>query len=744
MIKRLLTIALLLPCATAAPWRLRGLVSSGYDTRQIESELSGPGSETIRINAGDFIVPNGVVIDESSEGTQNLAKIATGDRLKFTVDVKLGGRFRLQARISNANNVGAFSVFNSETFEIYGEVNVLPPTGSWEQWATVRVGDAIIPTGIHTVEILIVDGGFNLGWFLLDQVSEDNGAVITGTSPEKLLVPATAFTWAEGLTVDPINGNLGESSSGDYVKYEINIPVLGVYAIRVQVASLHGHGSFVAKNSETQQIYGRVNKIPQTDGWHTWTTVSVENVTFEASLLPFEILVVEGGWNMMNFIIERTSIPAASVNTTNKTDDVHILIPATSLNSSAGVETEAPQIIGNISNTAFMKYNLEVPVTGNYRLDLEVASMNGSGSFLVTNSDTQEIYGSIDSIPATGGWENWTTVSVDDINLENGIVPLEIMVMEGSFNLLFMSLKLNAAANNSASFSTSNSSIDGALGNATSANISSGNSIILATDNVGSDGVVNESPINGTETIGSIDTGDTIDYNISVPSAGSYRLDLGVASPTSEGSLMVINRDTQEVYGQLDSVPKTGDWHTWEKVSVGSVDLPAGIIPLQVVAVVGGWNLNWLSIEPLTEDSNQTSVAASIPTSKFFFPASAYDGMKGIELEPSSEGGENVGHIDVGDWVTYQVDLPSGGNYKVEMRVASHMGLGALDFVNGRTQSVYKTVDVPLTGWWQMYTTISTEMSLPAGSYPLQIRALEAGWNFLWFSLEKMEEGLGV
>ncbi|GAX12023.1 hypothetical protein FisN_8Lh121 [Fistulifera solaris] len=734
MIKRLLTIALLLPVATAIPWRLRGLVSSGYDTRQIDSELSSPGFETITINAGDFIVPDGVVIDESSEGTQNLAKIVTGDRLKFTVDVKVGGRFRLQARISNTDNVGAFSVINSETFEIYGEVNVLPPTGSWEQWATVRVGDANISAGVHTLEILIVNGGFNLGWFSLKQLSEDTAAVSTDTSPDKLLVPATSFTWAEGLTVDPINGNLGESSSGDYVKYEINIPSPGVYAIRVRVASLYGHGSFVAKNSETQQIYGRVNEIPQTDGWHTWTTVSVENVTFEAGLLPFEILVVEGGWNMMNLIIERASTPAASVNTTNTTDDVNILIPATSLNSSAGVETEAPQVIGNISNTAFMKYNLEVPVSGNYRLNLEVASMNGSGSFLVTNSDTQEIYGSIDSIPATGGWESWTTVSVDDIDLESGIVPLEIMVMEGSFNLLFMSLELNEA-----SFASSNSSIGDPSGNTTSANLTSGNSMILATDNVGSDGVVNESPINGTKTMGSIDTGDTIDYNITVPSAGRYRLDLGVASPLSEGSLMVMNRDTQEVYGQLDSVPNTGDWHTWERVSVGYVDLPGGMVPLRVVAVVGGWNLNWLSLEPLTAESNQTSVAASIPTSKFFFPASAFDGMKGIELEPSSEGGDNVGHIDVGDWVTYQVDLPSSGNYKVEMRVASHMGSGALELVHGRTQSVYGTILVPLTGWWQIYTTISTEISLPDGSFPLEIRALEAGWNFLWFSLEKIE-----
>lgn len=114
--------------------------------------------------------------------------------------------------------------------------------------------------------------------------------------------------------------------------------------------------------------------------------------------------------------------------------------------------------------------------------------------------------------------------------------------------------------------------------------------------------------------------------------------------------------------------------------------------------------------------------------------------MNGIELEPSSEGGDNVGSIDVGDWVTYQVDLPSSGNYKVEMRVASHMGMGLLEFVDGRSKSVYGSVDIPLTGWWQIYTTILDELNLPGGTYPLQIRALEAGWNFLWFSLEKIED----
>lgn len=731
-INRLISIILLIPFAIAAP--LQAIVSNSLQTR--ESGLLHPGSE-IFIHASDFVVPGGVVIDESSEGSQNLARITTGDKLSFTVNLSMGGLFRLQARISNAENVGAFVVVHSKTREIYGQVDVLPPTGGWDRWATVRVGDVNIPSGVQTLEILILDGGFNLGWFSFTLMDEATIIVDNDAGPNHFLVAATDFTYSEGITVDPLNGNLGETDPGDIVNYEINIPTLGKYALRMQVASLHGQGSFIALNSDTKHIYGQVDSIPETGGWHIWTTVSMEDISFEPGMVPLEILVVEGGWNMMHFSVELTA--AAVLNTTdldttevNATDAVHFLIPSASFNSSGGVEMEGPQIVGNIGNTAFLKYNLDVPVAGNYRLDLQVASANGSGAFLVADSDTQEIYGSVDSIPATGAWDNWTTVSVDDIHLPSGTVPLEIIIMEGGFNLLFMSLELNYATNNF----LFNDSVSSNTSDRNDTSAGSGAYMIRAADFVSADGVVTEDPFNGTETVGSIDTGDTIDYDIDVSVAGTYRLDLGVASLLAEGSFMVMNRETREVYGQLDPVPATGDWYTWTKVSVGSMDLPAGTVPLRVVAIVGGWNLMWLSLELVTDST--AVVAPSIQSTKFFFPASTYDRMSGIELEPSSEGGENVGNIDAGDWLTYSVDLPESGAYKVEMRVASHVGLGSVEFVDARSQRVYGTLDIPSTGWWQIYTTISDELSLPGGSYSLQIRAREAGWNFLWFSLEKI------
>ena len=34
-------------------------------------------------------------------------------------------------------------------------------------------------------------------------------------------------------------------------------------------------------------------------------------------------------------------------------------------------------------------------------------------------------------------------------------------------------------------------------------------------------------------------------------------------------------------------------------------------------------------------------------------------------------GGQNVGYIDTGDWMSYSVDVPATGGYKISYRIAS-------------------------------------------------------------------------
>ncbi|PIQ21556.1 MAG: hypothetical protein COW65_08355, partial [Cytophagales bacterium CG18_big_fil_WC_8_21_14_2_50_42_9] len=55
--------------------------------------------------------------------------------------------------------------------------------------------------------------------------------------------------------------------------------------------------------------------------------------------------------------------------------------------------------------------------------------------------------------------------------------------------------------------------------------------------------------------------------------------------------------------------------------------------------------------------------------------------------------------------------------------------------VRNSSGSVLKTVDVPVTGGWQTWTTVSTSVALSSGSQTIQVYVTKNGWNFNWFEI---------
>jgi endoglucanase len=111
--------------------------------------------------------------------------------------------------------------------------------------------------------------------------------------------------------------------------------------------------------------------------------------------------------------------------------------------------------------------------------------------------------------------------------------------------------------------------------------------------------------------------------------------------------------------------------------------------------------------------------------------AENYSAMSGIQTETCSEGGLNVGYIESGDWMDYSVNPSSSGSYTINLRVASTGTSGICQIKKGST--VLATVNIPNTGGWQNWTTISTTVSLTSGSQTIRLQATGSGWNInLW------------
>jgi endonuclease/exonuclease/phosphatase family metal-dependent hydrolase len=99
-----------------------------------------------------------------------------------------------------------------------------------------------------------------------------------------------------------------------------------------------------------------------------------------------------------------------------------------------------------------------------------------------------------------------------------------------------------------------------------------------------------------------------------------------------------------------------------------------------------------------------------------------------VDLQSSTDGGNNIGWIADGEWLNYSVNVAAGGNYTVQLRVASPNG-GASMHVGFDTSKVWSSVSVPSTGAWQNWTTVNVPVTLSAGRQVMTLLFDRAGLN---------------
>jgi dienelactone hydrolase len=118
--------------------------------------------------------------------------------------------------------------------------------------------------------------------------------------------------------------------------------------------------------------------------------------------------------------------------------------------------------------------------------------------------------------------------------------------------------------------------------------------------------------------------------------------------------------------------------------------------------------------------------------------AENYSTMSGVEKQTTTDagGGQNVGYLDQGDWMSYSIKTTSAGTYSVTFRVAS-AETGAQCQVKNSSGTVLATITVPNTGAWQVWKDVTASVSLVSGTQTLKLySANAAGWNinYMYFA----------
>ena len=124
--------------------------------------------------------------------------------------------------------------------------------------------------------------------------------------------------------------------------------------------------------------------------------------------------------------------------------------------------------------------------------------------------------------------------------------------------------------------------------------------------------------------------------------------------------------------------------------------------------------------------------------------AEEFSQQTGVELEATNDngGGQNVGFLDAGDVMEYQVNVRYSGDYDVNIRTASEqagsLGMELID-ADGQVTGL-GIFQLPATGGWQTWSTASREVNMDAGIYTLRVTVQEAPFNLNWYEFDYKDE----
>ena len=343
--------------------------------------------------------------------------------------------------------------------------------------------------------------------------------------------------------------------------------------------------------------------------------------------------------------------------------------------------------VGWLASDEWMNYTVNVDVSGVYDVELRVAAGADDGTFHF------EVNGADISQPVvvsnSGGWANWTTVLVEDVILYEGESTFSFYMDQAGFNL---------------------SSFDF---------LYSGISPVDASHEFISAQTVNNNQIEM-----------SVNKPIQAPLAsapGGFEIQINGES-AGFNTIAFDPTNNRTVIFDMDEPLKGTDVI---KISYAGMEVEAE----------DGTSLEAFQLEDVL---NTLDVVHEIPGR---IEAEDFSFQSGVELESTSDagGGENVGYLDAGDILEYQVDVTKAGFYTVDFRTASLDGSGSvlLRLVRENGQVIYVCQsDFEPTGGWQDWATTTETANLDTGSYTLRVQITDAPFNMNWiqFNYDDVEE----
>jgi len=241
--------------------------------------------------------------------------------------------------------------------------------------------------------------------------------------------------------------NVARTRVGEWLKYSVNVAASGTYRLETRVANV-GTGARFQVEVDGVDRTGPI-AVPDTGGWQAWQTVTTAGIPLTAGARVIRVVFVggtsTGGVGNYNWF---RLVESSSSSSTTPYGGTPVSLPGTvqaenfdigaqnvayydtSSGNSGSVYRSTDVDVGPTGDPSsggyyvgwtrageWLKYTVNVTQSRTYTLNVRVANA-GSGARFRVEADGTDLTGPI-SVPNTGAWDAWQTVSVN-VNLSQG------------------------------------------------------------------------------------------------------------------------------------------------------------------------------------------------------------------------------------------------------------------------------------------------------------------------------------
>jgi N-acetylneuraminic acid mutarotase len=364
----------------------------------------------------------------------------------------------------------------------------MPTTGDWQNWTTIATPNIALSAGVHVLTLSIDSGPQGMGNFNYLTLSAAQTRTNSPFNGQAQSIPGTlqfenydlggegaayhdtsaanegGQFRADSVDLGTANDSgggyfLGWTNPGEWEKYTVNVGVTSAYSLTLRVANGGAGGSFHL-SVDGSNVTGSIN-MPGTGGWQNWTTISLPNVSLSAGSHVLTLTIDSGAlgmgnFNYLTFSQAQSGPPATNTPYLGQAQAVPGTLNFEKYDSGgegvayhdtsaaneggqfrgdgvdlgAASDTGGGYFVGWANPGEWVKYTVNVASTDVYSPTIRIANGGAGGTFHI-NVDGNNATGSI-SMPGTGGWQNWTTLSLPNISISAGIHVLTLAIDSGA------------------------------------------------------------------------------------------------------------------------------------------------------------------------------------------------------------------------------------------------------------------------------------------------------------------------